>query len=698
MDNAKHRANESMENYLETILMLSKRLPVVRSVDIAEEMDFKKSSVSVAMKKLRENNPFSSNASPLPWDNMNPDLQDLNHETSDEIAQLIRQKRLNPAVPLGGLILGEAGSGKTHMLTRILRRLRSKAQFAVFVAVKAFTDPENAAQHVLSEVFSSMMLLHSNGHSQFDIITSEFMNAYRERRRNDGFDSIENLDMRVYVKKDIPTLDRNFLKCLLMYMSTSDEGVKMNILEWLRAGLDDEDSLKLGLPARNTDTMTTAKREQDAENILISLGLVLGYARVPMIICFDQLDITPDAKKDYRKIIASWGNIVSKLMNDTYGILPLCFMKAQSWNDLYLPILDQAVVQRVKNNSMTMKECSLKQAQQLIHDRITASFSEGADEIYNWLISRISLTKGMSPRDVIELANHVITSPDTPENELEEIKKVISNTFNDEYKKVQATQLAWPPNADHLTVALEVWLSSLEGFTATKTKGKYIRVKGVHGDKKFAFIIVIPRSHVTATNGVKEGLKFLKEYPGSFCCYVLEEKVHKPTWKKFAETLKEFERSGGFVARLTEDSRVNWYALTALINRIDNGDVNIYTSSRTRPATRSDILPFVSSLKLIDSDALKFPPIKLTHTPEQKPATPAPKPQTYHDEKHVADTLKSIISASPMKILAVDKAVELLSQRKVTLTRNEILAFVRNSSMFRTYSTKTDTLITIAEK
>ena len=46
--------NESSENYLETILMLSKKLPVVRAVDIATELNFKKSSVSVAMKKLRE--------------------------------------------------------------------------------------------------------------------------------------------------------------------------------------------------------------------------------------------------------------------------------------------------------------------------------------------------------------------------------------------------------------------------------------------------------------------------------------------------------------------------------------------------------------------------------------------------------------------------------------------------------------------
>ena len=45
--------NESAENYLETILVLSKKLPVVRSVDISNELGFKKSSVSIAMKNLR---------------------------------------------------------------------------------------------------------------------------------------------------------------------------------------------------------------------------------------------------------------------------------------------------------------------------------------------------------------------------------------------------------------------------------------------------------------------------------------------------------------------------------------------------------------------------------------------------------------------------------------------------------------------
>ena len=46
--------NESAEDYLETILILSERLPVVRSIDIAVELGYSKPSVSIAMKNLRE--------------------------------------------------------------------------------------------------------------------------------------------------------------------------------------------------------------------------------------------------------------------------------------------------------------------------------------------------------------------------------------------------------------------------------------------------------------------------------------------------------------------------------------------------------------------------------------------------------------------------------------------------------------------
>ena len=47
--------HESMEMYLETILILQERLHNVRAIDIAKEMNFSKPTVSIELKKLKEN-------------------------------------------------------------------------------------------------------------------------------------------------------------------------------------------------------------------------------------------------------------------------------------------------------------------------------------------------------------------------------------------------------------------------------------------------------------------------------------------------------------------------------------------------------------------------------------------------------------------------------------------------------------------
>ncbi|MGE4353297.1 MAG: metal-dependent transcriptional regulator [Oscillospiraceae bacterium] len=45
---------ESGENYLETIYMLKRRIGSVRSVDICNELGYSKPTISVAMKKFRQ--------------------------------------------------------------------------------------------------------------------------------------------------------------------------------------------------------------------------------------------------------------------------------------------------------------------------------------------------------------------------------------------------------------------------------------------------------------------------------------------------------------------------------------------------------------------------------------------------------------------------------------------------------------------
>ena len=637
--------------------------------------------------RLRNNNPFASVSSPFPWENNNPDIAQLNRDVSEEIEQLIRQKRREPSVPLAGLVLGEIGCGKTHMMMRILRRLKDNEQPAIFAAVKAFRNPKGVMQHILSEIFINLKLTHSKGRSQFDILAEGIAASYEEQRAKDGFNDISSLDMRKYLSRDLPRLDRNFLRCILMYLSTDDDFTRADIVEWLRDGLDYETSESLGLPIKDTNSMTEGRREELAEETLISLGIAMGYAKIPMVVCFDQLD-----NMDSPELVRAWGEVVGLMVNDLSGILPLCFLKADTWEDKFRPALDPAIVQRLEHRKMKMKGCTVALARKLIHEKIAVLFGTDTEEVYEWLLSKMGniLIDGLSPRKVVMLASETITDSTLPED-------VIRSAYNEEYRKVQDTPYAWPPNADNLILALEVWLSSLDGFTVSRTKdNKYIGLTGLHGSKRFAFIVLTAKGHSTVSAALKAGMSFMKEYPGSECYYITEDKTHKKTWKQANENLRKFESEGGRSLILSKDSRISWYALTALINRIDNGDVNIYTASQSRPAKRSDMAAFLHTLKLIDSRSLKFSPVSVTYPP----STPKTPPKVYYDDKLFADTLMSILTASPVKIITADKAASLLSQRGIKAGRNEVIAFVKNNTeKFRTYSSKSqDILITLADK
>ena len=75
---------ESAENYLETILILRERNGSVRSIDIANELEYSKPSVSNAMKSLRQKNLITMD---------NSGLIELT-EKGEEIAQDVYEKHL----------------------------------------------------------------------------------------------------------------------------------------------------------------------------------------------------------------------------------------------------------------------------------------------------------------------------------------------------------------------------------------------------------------------------------------------------------------------------------------------------------------------------------------------------------------------------------------------------------------------------
>ena len=82
--------NRSSEDYLETILILSERLPVVRSIDIAIELNFSKPSVSVAMKHLKESGKINvSTAGEITLTDTGKEIAEKVYERHRVLAQML---------------------------------------------------------------------------------------------------------------------------------------------------------------------------------------------------------------------------------------------------------------------------------------------------------------------------------------------------------------------------------------------------------------------------------------------------------------------------------------------------------------------------------------------------------------------------------------------------------------------------------
>ena len=93
------KTNESAENYLETILILSQRLPVVRSIDVATELGFKKSSVSVAMKHLREKNHITvSEAGYITLTDAGREIAEMIYERHELLTECLVKLGVDPEV------------------------------------------------------------------------------------------------------------------------------------------------------------------------------------------------------------------------------------------------------------------------------------------------------------------------------------------------------------------------------------------------------------------------------------------------------------------------------------------------------------------------------------------------------------------------------------------------------------------------
>ncbi len=670
--------------------------------------------------KLRDSNIFRTSVSPLPFYNFESDVREINRTVSERIESLIRDKIKHTEQPTAGLILGGAGTGKTHMLSRILNHTRDISERTVFVNIREFKDPESAMQDMLSGFILSMS--HRNSiddsvqkYSPFDMIIRKFFERFsalhsKAINRNTLSNSDDNTNTEssgssgifrkfigtmfmkfaqvnplVLLSHDIPAIDRSFASCLLSYVKADldpdGDFKKQRLIEWIRNGLSNDEAQLLGVPPRDLSTMTNFGRERDASNFLVSLGLTLKYSGVVAVVCFDQIDSMKG-----REIINAWGDALGFLVNNVFGVLPLVCVRGDTWNNLFKKYLDQAVQDRISANTMTLQGCSIDEAKAILKARIDNHFHEDeSGEIYDGLLYKVQrrFTAGMPPRSVIQITNDVIwgdwnhnSKPDTdPDPDPVRIVKAIKTRFDELCSHVKKNPEQFPPRELDILTALEYWLGSDSELSIAYSKNSNLSLFGYYKElREFAVITTMSKFAWEIMRHIDNGIKFMREnnnnvMTGRRCCFIGENQIIKSGYKTTRKKLEDLEKAGGIYMLLGKLSRVPVYAMAELIREIKNSELMLHMSNSERAATIDDLRAYFRKYGLPELDKIYM----YITTP---PTVTDPVP-TQDCERIIDQVVTEILDSSPMKIISGKFALKKINLMEPSVTRGQLLSFLK---------------------
>ena len=610
------------------------------------------------IEKLRQNNPFLSSSVGDPRDNPYPDIAAVNEPAFLGLSQLIRQKAASPSLPCAGLVFGETGSGKTHLIGRLLRGTNTRENGFSFAYVQPIEDPEQTYRYLLREIIVNLchpapgfsaetrmdrivntvfqdaetMPVRQTLSAEKEISAEPLLDEFQDRLRqtvhgrkkftpfffretgklirialdivlnpaqeNTGKKKDSPAEIREkeylpdalsFVQSKFPDIPKNFLKVLFQYR---DPAKRAAAVEWLKGGdMDERDLSCLGISGRMQGT--GPMQEDQARNILESLGMLLMHYGNPLVVCFDRLE-----NYDTDQKIRSLGTMIEFLVDQAKAMVPVVFVRGDAWNEFFSTRLNDHIVTRLQTNEFTLKGCSSDQALELIRIRLCRVLGQEADlfPFDRNQLSGILGKKLLSPREIIISANRSLQKilyPEQPVPETDSVTETLKKAFAAQCRAVRMEFDRHAPDRGRLRHALELGLRSLSpdtGFVIrdlSSPEDKYIDfvcricpATPQTDDSGCAavFLIDVEKNAQAVVAAFRRGHEFLKENPLAKVLYIRDARCEipaPPQWKATNEHMELFRNAGGRICFLEEKHAAAWYALTLLHYDVKDGSIMV---------------------------------------------------------------------------------------------------------------------------
>ncbi|OQA54383.1 MAG: cell division control protein 6 [Euryarchaeota archaeon ADurb.Bin294] len=650
---------------------------------------------------LQENNPFSSHTQPDPWVNQFPTISSINGDAFLTITRIISYKQTNPHDPVGILVKGEAGSGKTNMIARIREYCENTSFEVKFSTIRPIINYNTPIQHLFHGIITNLShplrdsFKFTQIHGILFSIISEYIDQKEEYRQafqpfkdnpetffryfsdHDKERNILYNQVQTWIIDKIPDINRIFIKLIFAFGDPDLYHPARNRL--LGEVADPEDAYLLNIPFKE---LSEAEAEDEASKFLKSLGLLLTHHHQCMIICFDQLEnlYTPEHKR-------SFGLMNQMIFNESSAILPLAFMRTLYW-EKFEEILDKSVIDRLGMNQVDLRGCSDEQITDIITSRIKTVFPDTWDMLADWLIPKVSLEfssrgKYPSPREVIRIANKIIMMMDEKGRGVEipipSQDEVIRSAWMLEHDQILSDLDSWPPDYEQITNALQTYLQSRRIACTCKKESRKNILTINHSSKRCYIIINTNRNHSTIGAGFTKGIQFLQNNPGSSCLYLTDPRciITKPKWIQTNQKREAFLAAGGQIMQPSEGEIARFYALYSLFCKITEGDIQIETKQGIRPITHDELSAYVGNKEafpsLIPVIPAEFPGKVSTEIPlEERHEKDDPKKRELSDGA-VHTAVCNILYSRPMHIMRADILVQSLQDNGISMTYDELI-------------------------
>lgn len=285
-------------------------------------------------------NPFRGSIVGDPWKTTNDesDVARIHQRVFDSCCAAVDSARSNTG-SAGLIIQGAPGSGKTHLIGRLRKRLTDDLAHPTlekprqaFAYVRLDTNASSLARHVRRRVADDL-LRKVGGPNQFErLVLTRMMEVdagdghialwwehFRDERLDDSRDLLTELCLR-------ESISPAFVEVLSHLIARRH---RLDVMAWLRGDpLTPAAMERLGVAAEDTEDHP----ENVASRFLVDLMKLAGSS-MPLVLCFDQVEALQTTPDD-RTSIFTFGQMISQLHDADNNLVIISCMQSSLYNDV----------------------------------------------------------------------------------------------------------------------------------------------------------------------------------------------------------------------------------------------------------------------------------------------------------------------------------------------------------------------------